>query len=178
MNSLSLSHIWVMRFWFLAISLIIIFFHLIPLETAPRKWAPPDLLIALALAWTARRPDFVPTLSVAAVMLMADLLFQRPPGLMSLLLVLGCEYVRSRSVGHGETSFLAEWFIVCFAIVAMTLLDRLVLAIMLVERAPLSLHLIQMVLTMAVYPLVALFSETVLGVRKLAPGNAEIRGLR
>jgi rod shape-determining protein MreD len=178
MNNFSLSHVWAMRFWFLALCTLIIFFHLIPLETAPRRWAPPDLLIAFTLAWVARRPDYVPALNVAIVMLMADLLFQRPPGLMALLVVLGCEYVKNRSGGPGETGFVVEWFNACIVIAAITLLDRLVLAMMLVDRAPLSLHLIQMLLTMAVYPFVALFSETVLGVRKLAPGNTDALGYR
>lgn len=178
MNRFSLSHIWAMRLWFLALATVIIFFHLIPLETAPRRWAPPDLLIALTLAWVSRRPDYVPALSVAAVMLMADLLFQRPPGLMALLVVLGSEFLKGRSGGPGETGFVVEWFNACVVIAAITLLDRLVLAMMLVDRAPLSLHLIQMVLTMAVYPVVALFSETVLGVRKLTPGNTDALGSR
>lgn len=178
MNSFSLSHIWVMRIWYLVLATVIIFFHLIPLETAPRRWAPPDLLIALTFAWVLRRPDYVPALSVAAVMLMADLLFQRPPGLMALLVVLGCEFLKNRSGTLGETNFVLEWFNVCVVIAAITILDRLALALTLVDRAPLSLHIIQMVLTMVAYPLVALLTQTILGVRKLSPGNTKVLGTR
>lgn len=178
MNEISPSHTWAMRLWFLTLAAVIIFFHLIPLETTPRRWAPPDLLIAFTLAWVLRRPDYVPALSVAAVMLMADLLFQRPPGLMAVLVVLGCEFLKNRSSSLGETSFVVEWFNVCVVIAAITVLDRLILTMTLVDRAPLSLHLIQMVLTMAVYPFAVLVTQTILGVRKLSPGNSDALGTR
>ena len=69
-----------MRAAFVGISLLIMFFHLLPLETTPRRWAAPDLLVCLCFAWALRRPDYVPALAVAGVMLLADLMFQRPPG--------------------------------------------------------------------------------------------------
>lgn len=178
MISNSSSHTWAMRVWFLSLAAMIIFFHLLPLDTAPRRWAPPDLLMALTFAWVLRRPDYVPALSVAAVMLMADMLFQRPPGLMALLMVLGCEFLKNRAGNLGETSFILEWFNVCVVIAAITVLDRVILSLTLVDRAPLSLHLIQMVLTMAAYPLVALITQTILGVRRLSPGNSDSLGLR
>ncbi len=178
MASVSLSHIWAMRIWYLVIALLIMFFHLIPLETVPRSWAPPDLLIAVTFAWALRRPDFVPAISIAAVMLLADMLFQRPPGLMALLVVLGSEYLKNQASGTGDSSFAWEWATVCLVIVMVTLLDRLALMLTLVDRAPLSLHLIQMVLTMAVYPLVVLVTQSLMGVRKLAPGDADALGGR
>ncbi|MEY8827441.1 rod shape-determining protein MreD [Sedimentitalea sp. XS_ASV28] len=178
MSDMPLSHTWAMRLWFLVLCAVIIFFHLMPLETTPRNWAPPDLLIAFILAWALRRPDYVPALSVAAVILMADLLFQRPPGLMALLVVLGCEFLKSRANSHGETSFIVEWFNVCVVIAGITVLDRLILTMTLVDRAPLSLHLIQMVLTMAIYPLAAFVTQTLLGVRRPSPGNSDALGNR
>ena len=41
----------------------------------------PDLLIAFAFAWSLRRPEYVPSLLLALLFLLADLLLQRPPGL-------------------------------------------------------------------------------------------------
>ena len=43
-------HAWTMRICFCALALLIIFFHLIPLDTVPRRWAPPDLLLAFTFA--------------------------------------------------------------------------------------------------------------------------------
>ncbi|PJE35309.1 rod shape-determining protein MreD [Pseudooceanicola lipolyticus] len=168
----SVAHLWTMRLAYIGLALVIVFFHLIPLETVPRRWAPPDLLLAFTLAWVVRRPDFVPVLVIAVVMLMADLLFQRPPGLMALLVVLGCEYLKYRTYTPGESSFAAEWVAVCITIIAITLLNRLVLGLLLVPPPPLGPSLVQMVLTALVYPLVVLVTQLTFGVRKPTPGES------
>ena len=74
MASTSPARIWMMRMAFPALALVLIFFHLLPLDTLPRRWAPPDLLLALAMAWSLRRPDFVPVLLLGATMLVADMM--------------------------------------------------------------------------------------------------------
>jgi len=178
MANQSLSRLWVMRAAFLGLALLIMFFHLIPLDTVPRRWAPPDLLIAFAFAWCLRRPDFAPALSIAAAMLMADLLFQRPPGLMAVLVVLGSEYLKNRAAGLREASFAGEWLAVCLTLLAITVLNRLVLGLLAVQQAQMSLSLIQMVMTMLAYPLVVLVTQFGLGVRKLAPSEADAMGGR
>jgi len=175
MTELSSSRVWVMRATFLGLALMIMFFHLLPLETIPRRWAPPDLLIAFTFAWVLQRPDYVPALSIAAVMLVADLMLQRPPGLLALLVVLGSEYLKNRNTSLGQASFAGEWLTVGLVIVAITLINRMVLTLLVVDRAPLALSLIQMLLTIAAYPLVVLISRGLMGVRKPAPSDA--RGL-
>ena len=178
MASLSPSRLWLMRAAFLGLAFLIMFFHLIPLDTVPRRWAPPDLLIAFSFAWCLRRPDFAPALSIAGVMLMADLLFQRPPGLMALLVVLGSEYLKTRAGGLREASFVGEWLAVCLTLLAITVLNRLVLGLLAVEQAQLSLSLIQMVMTMVAYPPVVLVTQSLMGVRKPAPSDADALGGR
>lgn len=178
MAEVSHSKVWVMRAAFLGLALIIVFFHLLPLETVPRRWAPPDLLIAFSFAWVLRRPDYVPVLSIAAVMLVADLMLQRPPGLLALLVLLGCEYLKNRSGSSGQTSFAGEWLTVSLVIVAITLINRMVLALLAVDRAALGLSLIQMLMTIFAYPLVVLITRGLLGVRKPAPNDARALGAR
>lgn len=170
--------LWLMRAGFLGLALVIMFFHLLPLDTAPRRWAPPDLLIAFAFAWVLRRPDYVPVLSLALVMLMADLMFQRPPGLLALLVVLGSEYLKNQATGLREASFLGEWAAVAMVLVGITLANRLILALVAVQPAPLGLSLIQMGLTIAAYPLVVLLSQTLMGVRRPAPSDANALNTR
>jgi rod shape-determining protein MreD len=63
-------------------------------------------------------------------------------------------------------------------IVAITLSNRLILAVLSVEQPSLGLILIQMVATLAVYPLIVLISESLLGVQKLSPAEAEALGSR
>lgn len=178
MDRTSQPRLWLMRAAFLALALAIILFHLIPLDTQPRRWAPPDLLIAFAMAWSLRRPDYVPALSIAAVMLTADLLFQRPPGLLAVLVVLGSEYLKNRNAGLREAGFLAEWAAVGSVFVAITLLNRLILGLLAVQQAQLSLSLIQLLLTIAAYPAVVLVSHSAMGVRRPALREKAILGAR
>jgi len=98
-----------MRAVFPVLALLNIFFHLLPLDTIPRQWAPPDLLVAAALAWSVRRPDYIPTAILALTLLLADLMFQRPPGLMAMLVLLGSEFLKPRALTHRDTGFVAEW---------------------------------------------------------------------
>lgn len=158
--------IWAMRagFWLLAITIISL--HLIPLDTQPRRWAPPDLLLAFTFAWSMRRPDYLPPWSVGAVFLMADLLLQRPPGLMAALVVLGCDNLRNRFAGLRDASFAGEWLAVGLMIVAVTVLNRIVLSLLAVDLAPLGLILIQMVLTVIAYPAVAGVTQFLMRVRR------------
>lgn len=163
-----------MRLTFAALTFLVIFFHLLPLDTQARTWAPPDLIICLAMAWSLRRPDYVPVLLLIAVMLMADLLFHRPPGLLTLLVVLGCEFLRARTQPQHETTFAAEWLSVALVILIIAILNRFTLSILAIPRAPLSLSMVEIFATIAAYPLVALFSQSLLGVRKLTAAEAEI----
>ncbi len=178
MAKVSLPYIWAMRLWFLVLAMTIMFFHMLPLDTLPRRWAPPDLLLASVFAWTMRRPDFVPLTLLAGVLLLADLLFQRPPGLLALLVILGNEYLRSRTAGLSEPNFVVEWIMVGLALIMIMLFYRAILTITLVEQAPLALNLIQTLLTIAVYPLVVFVTQTVMGVRRLSPSETEAQGAR
>jgi rod shape-determining protein MreD len=51
-----------------------------------------------------------------------------------------------------------------------------VLTLFLVDQAPLGLSLMQLLSTLAAYPLVAALSHLVFRVRKLAPGDLATRG--
>ncbi|KIC10930.1 membrane protein [Leisingera sp. ANG-M1] len=173
MANTSPARIWTMRLAFPGLALLIMFFHLLPLDTAPRFWAPPDFLLLLAMAWSLRRPDFVPALSIALVMLLADLLFLRPPGLLALLTVLGCGLLKARAAPHRESTFASEWLTVALVLTGIATLNRLVLVLFGVEQAPISLTVIQIVMTILAYPLAVWVSQTILGVRKLSPAEAE-----
>jgi len=175
MAEYSASRLWLMRAGFVGLALAIMFFHLLPLDTQPRRWAPPDLLIVFAFAWVLRRPDYLPLLSLALVMLAADFMLQRPPGLLALLVVLGAEYLKNQTAGLRQASFLGEWAAVTIVLVAITILNRLILMVVVVQPDPLGLSLIQMVLTVAIYPVVVVITQSLMGVRKPRPGDAAPR---
>lgn len=171
-------HKWAMRAIYLGLALLVIFFSLLPLQTLPRGWAGPEIIVAITFAWVLRRPEFVPPWLVAAVLLLADLMFHRPPGLWAALVLVGAETLRARHVGLRDMTFAVEWVSVVTTLVAITLGYRVVLAVLMVDQAPLGLSLMQMVMTLFIYPVVVLLSQTVLRVRKPTPGDIDALGGR
>ena len=172
------SHIWVMRGLFVFLAVLVLFLHLLPLNTQPDRWPFPDVLIALIFTWVLRRPDYVPTLLIATVMLMADLLLQRPPGLLAALVVLGTAYLRSAAPGMRDVGFAGEWMSVAVVIAAIFLLNRVVLSLLSVQQAALGPVAIQLVLTVAAYPPLVLLSQSVFGVRRMSAADASTMGAR
>jgi len=166
------------RMSFLGLTGSILFLHLLPLQTLPARWPAPDLLICLTFAWVLRRPEYVTVPLLAIVMLAADMLFMRPPGLMAALVVLGTEFLRGRNQLLRELPFPLEWAMVAGVMLAITLANRLVLLLVMVERPPLGLTLLHLLTTLLAYPLVVLVSRYALGVRKVAPGEVDALGHR
>ena len=172
------AKVWIGRAVYLALAAVIIFIQLLPISTAPVAWAWPDILLAVTLAWVARRPEFLPYGVVFAVFLLVDLLFQRPPGLWAALVLVLTEAVRSRSRGLRNVPLALEWGTVAVGIVAITVANRLVLAIVMTPQAPLALTVIQMVMTIAVYPVVVLVAQLFFGLTRPAPGQVDSLGHR
>lgn len=171
-------HMWAMRCIYVFLGLLVMFFNLMPLETLPRGWAGPDIILALTFAWALRRPEYVPPLLVAIVILLGDLMYHRPPGLWAALVLVATETLRARHVGLRDTTFAMEWVSVATTLVIVTLAYRTILALLVVDQAPLGLSLIQLAMTLIAYPLVVLISQTLFGVRKLAPGDIDAVGGR
>ena len=168
--------IWSMRLLFLSLSLGVMFFQLMPLDIAPGGPVGPDLLIVLPMAWALRRAEYVPALLVATVMLLADLLFDRPPGLLAFFTVLAVEALKTRATQMREQTVLAEWLSVALVLTAIMVANRLVLAVLLVPQPPLGLTLLQLAATVAAYPAVLAASHFVFGVRKVHPGDLDAIG--
>lgn len=178
MSDLTYTKTWSMRLTFGFVMCVILFFLLLPLETTPRQWVGPDLILGFACAWAIRRPDYVPVLLLAAVFLLADLLLQRPPGLWAAAALLGCEHLKNRSRSMRDATFVNEWILVCLVLAGIFLAYRVGLVITFTNLPPLGLHVIELVMTMLFYPLAAAVSHGLLGVRKLAPGDLDTIGGR
>ncbi len=172
------SHLWAKRSLYIALAFLVIFLHLLPLDTKPDRWPFPDVLIAITFAWVLRRPEYVPILNIAIVMLMADLLLQRPPGLLAALVVLGAAYLRSAAPGMRDSGFVGEWTTVGAVITAVFVLNRVVLAILSVQQATLGPVVIQVVLTIAIYPVIVLLSQSAFGVRRKTIADSGTAGAR
>ena len=174
----SAPRVWGMRMLYLGLALAVIFAKLIPLDFQPQVWAGPDLLVALTFAWALRRPEFVPALSVAVIVLLADLLFLRPPGLWAALMVISTQALKNRARNLRDQPFMMEWLAVAGIFLAISLGNRLVLAVLMVPQAPLGLTVIHVVMTLICYPVVVMISQWVFGVRKAAPGDLDRLGQR
>ncbi|MFY0680959.1 MAG: rod shape-determining protein MreD [Thalassovita sp.] len=170
------SRLWLMWLVFLCLSLGIIFFQLLPLETTPRRFTGPDLMVLFAFAWATRRPEYVPAFLIAGIMLLGDLLFQRPPGLMAALMVVATEAVKRRSRTLRDQGFPVEWLTITGTLVLVMLGYRLILALLIVPQAPMGLTLIQLIMSVISYPLVVLATQFVFGVRKVSPGETNAMG--
>ena len=178
MGSASPSYVWGMRAAYFGLGILLLFLQLLPLETAPRGWVAPDLLLALTCVWVARRPDLAPVALVAFLFLLADLLLQRPPGLWSALALIATELLRKRASDFRDMIFTAEWAIVGAVLVGFYVTYMIVWSIVMTFEISYSLLALQMVLTILAYPLVAGASSALLGISKAAPGQTDAQGRR
>lgn len=172
------TQIWMGRAVFVALSIVIIFVQLLPLQTMPRGIGFPDAMLGVVLTCAARRPDYVPALLIAAVFLLADLLFQRPPGLWTALVLILTEMLRARAPSLRSMPFPFEWATVAAGIVGIAVTYYAILTILMVPQAPFSLTLTQTVLTILFYPVVVGLSHAVFGVSRPAAGAVDSRGHR
>ncbi|WP_373356053.1 rod shape-determining protein MreD [Pseudoroseicyclus sp. CXY001] len=178
MMSTPVSRVWIGRGLFLCLALVLIFLRLLPLNTLPKSWAPPDLLLAFTLLWAARRPDLMPAALVAIVFFTADIVFQRPPGLWALMVLLLTEWLRRRSGTLRSASFGQEWLTVAAGLAVTALGYRLLLGLFMTPRPPLSLTASETLLTALIYPLAAITAHWLFGVTRPAPGQVDSLGHR
>jgi len=172
------SEPWVFRGLFLVIALALLFLRLLPLGSAPGAMPGPDLLICLIMAWIVRRPDFLPMPLILVVILAEDLILMRPPGLWTGIVILATEFLRSRVALTRELSFIVEWLLVAGLMLAMMLSYRLVLGLAFVPQAPFGFAIVQVLWSIAVYPLAVGLSRLALDLRKPAPGEVDNFGRR
>lgn len=178
MNDNSLARLWAMRFTFVALAGLILFVHLLPLQTSPRQWPAPDLLLVLGFGWSLRRGEFIPAWLFAAVMLFSDLLLGRPPGLYAGLALIALEMLKARASQLRNMPFTVEWASAAAAIFAVILGYRLIIAMLLVENLSLVVALGQCLFTILCYPVVIGFSLVFLRLRKPTLGEVNALGQR
>lgn len=166
------------RLVYMLLALLIVFSHLIPLDIAPKKWPGPDLLVALTFAWALRRPDIMSSLLIASTLFVADLLLSRPPGLWAVLVLLGAEWLKSHGQALRGNTFAAEFAAVSGAMALIYLGYRVVLGLLVASPGALYISVVEMIMTIASYPLVAGASYLIFGIRRTGPGEFEHTGRR
>lgn len=169
---------WIFRALFLALALMLLFLRLLPLGHAPGALPGPDLLLCLILAWVVRRPDFLPMPLILGVILIEDLILMRPPGLWTAIVVLATEFLRGRVALTRELNFLVEWALVSGMMLGMMLTYRMVLGLAFVPQPAFGFAVVQVLWSVALYPLVVGMSRLVLDLRKPAMGEVDDFGRR
>ena len=169
----SARHIWTYRTIFLVVCAVLILGRLLPLGLGESGLPGPDLLLAITFAWMLRQPAVVPILSIVAVFLLADFLFQRPPGLWTALAVVASESLRRRRLQMTEFPFLVEWGAIAGAVAGMVIAERVILWLLFADLPSLGLSLTQAIVTVAIYPVVVAVSKFIFGLRKLGPADLE-----
>ena len=167
---------WGLRIAFTLLCGAVLFFKLLPLRLDPRSLAGPDVILLLMFAWTLRRPDGVPLLLCAAILLLSDLLLMRPPGLWAALALLATEWLRVRDKHLRNSTFWAEWLNVSLALAMISLIYSFALTLMFEISDAYFLSVMQFSLTVLLYPPVVLMSRLLFGVRRAAPGEHKQQG--
>lgn len=170
--------VWGYRLLFLALAGALMFTQLLPLEMSPGQFPGPDILMLLIFSWVIMRPAILPITLIAAVVLLSDILFMRPLGLWTLLVVLASEFLRTRATALRDTPFPLEWLLVAGVTAAVFMANALVLAVFAVSQAGLGLTLIGLIATIIAYPLVVILAGRTFGLRKIATGEVDKLGRR
>lgn len=187
--------VWLHRVVFVVLALVFLFLRLLPMaEPAPGACGPeegwcslmawlsrmpgPDLLLCIIFAWTMRRPDYLPALLIAAVVLMEDLVLLRPPGLWTAIVVIASEFIRNRVALTRELNFGVEWLLVSALMVAMLVIYRMGFGLVLLPQPPFGFALVQVLWSILCYPVVVFLSRVVLDLYKPGMGEVDAYGRR
>lgn len=169
---------WIYGLAYFGMMSAIMILQLLPLNIGVYNLPGPDLMLCITFAWVLRRPQYVPTPLVALVFVLGDVLFMRPPGLWTALVVLCVEVLRNRAGPSRDQPFLLEWVMVAVLILGASAAESLILAIFFVDQAGLGLSVLKFLATIAAYPAVVFLSRWLFGVEKMAHGDMDAWGRR
>lgn len=157
---------------FTLLALVAILVQLLPLDLLAGTGVAPDLLLVLACLWAVRRPEHMPLPLVAGLLLLADMLQDRPIGLWAMISLLIVEAMRAQRDAYRGRPFVVEWGGFAVALALGLMARGLILKLALVSRPEgLDLPLQIFAVTVLSYPVMALLLHY--GLRIRAPRPAE-----
>lgn len=152
--------------------LVAVYLEAAPLGLAADARPSPDLLFLVVAYWSVRRPGTAALPVVFGLGLMRDLLTDTPVGLGALSLVLAAEYLKAIGPALARWRFVAEWLIVGLTMAAMLLLQWLGVLLLLAHPPYLSDLGLQCLLSLALYPALALVLRWLFGISRRKPEPA------
>jgi rod shape-determining protein MreD len=87
--------------------------------------------------------------------------------------VCAAEWLKSRERRQRESTFVLEWLTFASTLVVITMLYRAVTMVLMPSPGVLALSLVQVLMTIAIYPVVVAVSYVLLSVRRAAPGDVD-----
>ena len=140
----------------LAMGLAAVILEAAPLGLAAEARPSPDLVFCVVAYWSVRRPEAAAMLAVFALGLIRDLLTDTPVGIGALSLVVASEYLKALSLALARRRFIAEWVVVALFLAFVLLGQWLLVLLMLAHPPYLSDLWSQWVISVALYPALAL----------------------
>lgn len=172
------ARLWLWRGAFVLAVAVMLFLRIMPLSVEAGSLPGPDLLMVLCCVWALRRPDHLPALLIAGAVLVEDMLLMRAPGLWTAIMVMGTEFLRSRSAFSRELTLVSEWVMVSVVMLAMMLSYRMVLTLTLLPQPGLGMTLVQFLFSVLAYPVMVLALKLGLGLHKPGTGDGDRYGRR
>jgi rod shape-determining protein MreD len=168
--------VWILRGIYVLIAAVLFLVRILPLGGVAGTWPGPDLFLCLTLGWVLRRPDHLPVLLIALVMLAEDFLLMRPPGLWTALVVVATEFLRSRAALTRELGFAMEWLLVAAVMLGLLLAYRLFHGIAFLPQPVFGMAMLQTFASILCYPVVVGLAHVALSLRKPAAGEVDAMG--
>lgn len=138
----------------LALGLLAIYIEAAPLGTGALAPPSPDLLLAVVVYWSARRPRSTPLIGVFILGLVRDMLTDAPIGAGALALVLAAEFLRRTRYRLARGSFISEWLVLAAAAFGTSALLWLLITLTLTKPPFIAVLFHQSLYTIMLYPLV------------------------
>ena len=141
------------------------------LQVLPQSFGPeaipgPDLVLALTMCWAIRRPDLLPSILIGAVLLFADMILNRPPGLFALITLCAAVYLQTRSHDMRQAFFATEFLYCALIIIAVALVYLVLRQVLLLPGQSVLTTLAQTLFTILIYPVVGFVSAQLFGITR------------
>ncbi len=153
---------------FLLSAFVILTLRMLPVDFSLGPVPTPDLLFCLIAAWKMRNPHLAHPALIVISVLAAELLFLQPLGLWTALVLLASEFFARIEIQVRFLPFTYEWLMMASAYTTAMIGYQLLLALFLVPVPEAIGLILQILTTIAAYPLVVAATNLVYRIRKVA----------
>ena len=157
------SGFWIQRSTYLIFSFFLVVWLIVPQNPFKQTIPTPDFLFCLTLAIIFRRPNLLPIAFIGLVFLSTDILFNRPIGLWTAIVLITTEFARTQFWRYKGVNFITTWLFVSFLILLATFFYMMILKIVVISQTDFWHYLIWALLTILIYPIMFCLSFLIVG---------------